>query len=104
MIDHNKGKQGVDTSDQLSSYFTCLRKSLKWFKKIAIEVICGALFVNTFVLYNSVCLPQNQLSMLQIWQSLIHSLLEIVKQDTEPRPDISNKKKTRINTQTAQAA
>lgn len=79
IIDYNKGKQGVDISDQLSSYYTCLRKSLVWYKKLAIEIICGTLVVNTYILYNSVRPVKDQLSVLKIRESLIRSLLKINK-------------------------
>jgi hypothetical protein len=29
LVDYNKGKQGIDSSDQLSAYYTCLRRSKK---------------------------------------------------------------------------
>ncbi|CAF1652317.1 unnamed protein product [Adineta ricciae] len=31
VMDYNQGKQGIDLSDQLSSYYTCLRRSIKWY-------------------------------------------------------------------------
>lgn len=77
VIQYNRSKQGVDISDQLSSYYTCLRKSLIWYKKLAIEVVCGTLIVNTLVVYNSQRPKKEQLTMLQLRQSLIKSLLNI---------------------------
>ncbi len=35
VLDYNKGRQGTDLSDQLSSYYTCLRRSIKWYRKVA---------------------------------------------------------------------
>jgi len=32
IIDYNKAKKGVDYSDQMSSYHTSVRKSLKWYR------------------------------------------------------------------------
>jgi hypothetical protein len=33
--DYNKGRQGTDLSDQLSAYYTCLRRSMEWYRKVA---------------------------------------------------------------------
>lgn len=75
-LDYNKGNQGIDTSDQLSGYYTSLRKSLEWFKKLAIEIIYGTLVANTSILYNSVRAVKDQLSILKIRDPLIRSLLK----------------------------
>lgn len=33
VFDYNIAKKGVDLSDQLSAYYSCLRKTIKWYKK-----------------------------------------------------------------------
>lgn len=33
VVDYNKGKPGIDLSDQLLAYYTCLRRSKKWHLK-----------------------------------------------------------------------
>lgn len=38
IVDYNTGKAGIDLSDQLSSYSTCVRKSLRWYHKVATEL------------------------------------------------------------------
>lgn len=52
VLAYNKAKKGVDISDQLTSYYTPLRKSKKWYRKLAIELIAGTSVVNACVLYN----------------------------------------------------
>ena len=32
VLDYNKGRQGTDLSDQLSAYYACLRRSIKWYR------------------------------------------------------------------------
>ncbi|CAH1989196.1 unnamed protein product [Acanthoscelides obtectus] len=76
ILDYNKGKQGVDISDQFASYYTCLRKSLTWYKKLAIEIICGTLVVNTLIIYNEQRPKKEQVSLLQMRQSLISEMLK----------------------------
>ncbi|KAK9695310.1 Transposase IS4 [Popillia japonica] len=51
-IDYNKAKGYIDVSDQLSSYSTAVRRSVKWFRKLAVELLTGASIVNAHYLYN----------------------------------------------------
>ncbi|XP_055910454.1 piggyBac transposable element-derived protein 4-like [Eupeodes corollae] len=41
IIEYNKGKSGIDLSDQMASYATTLRRGLKWYRKVAIEFLLG---------------------------------------------------------------
>jgi hypothetical protein len=34
VLDYNKGRKATDLSDQLSAYYTCLRRSIKWYQKV----------------------------------------------------------------------
>ncbi|KAF2353273.1 PiggyBac transposable element-derived protein [Trinorchestia longiramus] len=52
VLDYNNAKKGVDVSDQMTSYHTALRRSLKWHRKVAIEIMTGMSIVNAHVLYN----------------------------------------------------
>ncbi|XP_072389306.1 uncharacterized protein [Diabrotica undecimpunctata] len=38
----------------MSSYSTALRKTIKWFRKIAVEALTGTAVVNAWILHNSV--------------------------------------------------
>ncbi len=51
ILDYNEGRQGTDLSDQLSTYHTCLRRSIKWYKKVAFELIFGTAVVNSYLIY-----------------------------------------------------
>nr|CAI5841851.1 unnamed protein product [Callosobruchus analis] len=46
VLDYNKTKKGVDISDQMSSYFSVLQKSLKWYRKVCFELLFGTSVVN----------------------------------------------------------
>lgn len=48
---YNDAKKGVDLSDQMSSYYNCLRKTLKWYRKIIIQLICGTCLVNAWYIH-----------------------------------------------------
>ncbi|KAJ8928751.1 hypothetical protein NQ314_018604 [Rhamnusium bicolor] len=53
VIAYNKAKKGDDVSDQMSSYYTSLRKNIKWYKKVFVEIMLGTCVVNTWVMYNN---------------------------------------------------
>lgn len=46
VFSYNDAKKGVDLSDRMSSYYSCLRRTVKWYRKIMIEIICGTFLVN----------------------------------------------------------
>ena len=46
VLDYNAAKKGVDMSDQLTSYSSALRRSSKWYCKVAIELLTGTSVVN----------------------------------------------------------
>nr|CAH7725064.1 unnamed protein product [Callosobruchus chinensis] len=75
ITDYNKDKKGVDISDQMSSYYTALRKGLKWYRKIGFELIFGSAIVNSHIVYNEVN-QTSRLNMLQFRQQLAFSLTE----------------------------
>ena len=51
VLDHNEGRQGTDLSDQLSTYYTCRRRSIKWYRKVVFELIFGTALVNSYLVY-----------------------------------------------------
>ncbi|CAH1993130.1 unnamed protein product [Acanthoscelides obtectus] len=83
IIDYNQDKKGVDISDQMSSYYTCLRKSVKWYKKVIFEIILGTCVVNAWVIHSSHNQAKNKLDMLRFREKLIDGLLS----DTEENGD-----------------
>lgn len=52
VIDYNTAKVGVDKSDQMTCYNSILRKSTKWYRKLAFELLLGTSMVNAWVLFN----------------------------------------------------
>ncbi|XP_044764485.1 piggyBac transposable element-derived protein 4-like [Coccinella septempunctata] len=39
VIDYNKGKSSIDISDQMASYNSAIRRTMKWYRKVAVEAI-----------------------------------------------------------------
>ena len=55
VVYYNKSKQGIDVSDQMASYHSAVRKSIRWFHKLAVEFLMGTAVVNALVMYNQHC-------------------------------------------------
>ena len=76
---YNSIKQGIDVSDQMSSYHSPLRKSIRWFHKVAMEFLLGTAVVNAWLLYNEHCrsvgLESRQLQIAGFREFLATSLL-----------------------------
>ncbi|CAK1581825.1 unnamed protein product [Parnassius mnemosyne] len=51
ILAYNEAKSSVDMSDQMTSYSSPLRKTLKWYKKLAIELILSTALVNAWIMY-----------------------------------------------------
>ena len=54
ILEYKKGKGGIDFSDQMASYATTLRKGVKWYRKLATELLLGVSVVNARVVYKEV--------------------------------------------------
>ena len=52
VLKYNDTKQGIDLSDQLSSYQSAVHKSVRWYHKVAEEVLLGTAVVNASIFYN----------------------------------------------------
>ena len=74
VLDYNEGKQGTDLSDQLSTYYTCLRKSVKWYRKVAFELVFETALVNSYLIYKE-NYAKSKVTILQFRESLVRSLL-----------------------------
>jgi len=49
----NTTQQGIDLSDQMSSYHSPLWKTIRWLHKLAMELVLGIAVVNAHCLYNA---------------------------------------------------
>ena len=54
VIDCNNAKKEVDIFDQMSSYYTRVRKTIKWYKKFFLEIFLGAAVVNAWYIHSRV--------------------------------------------------
>lgn len=52
--EYNKAKAAVDLSDQMTAYCSPLRKTEKWYRKLAIELLLNTSVVNARIMHNEV--------------------------------------------------
>ncbi|MPC48926.1 PiggyBac transposable element-derived protein 4 [Portunus trituberculatus] len=80
---YNKAKEGVDVSDQYTSYYSPLRKIKKWYRKLALELITGLSVVNAWVLHRQY-FPRNKMSRLQFREALVCSFIGDEAENSRP--------------------
>lgn len=87
ILAYNKGKAGIDMSDQMASYATTLRKGVKWYRKLGIELLLGTAIVNAWVLYKHISKQKIQIRAFR--ESLAADLLNIPGKIQQDRPRTS---------------
>lgn len=81
---YNNAKKGVDISDQMASYYTSLRKTLKWYRKLIIEIVCSTMLVNAWVIHQKFGAGK-KLSILEFREQIIKEMIS--KPSTDNQPD-----------------
>ena len=51
VAEYNEGKCGIDYSDQMVSYATTIRKGIKWYGKLGIQLLLAIPVVNALTVY-----------------------------------------------------
>ena len=87
---YNRFKQGVDISDQMSSYHSVLRKTIRWYHKVAFEFLFGTAVVNAWNVYKSVTNNSN-MQIKKFRENLIRELLSDVISSKLSTPSVSPK-------------
>ncbi|CAB3255308.1 unnamed protein product [Arctia plantaginis] len=72
VLTYNNNKKGVDFSDQMSSYYSTLKRGLKWFRKVGMEYLLGMALVNAWITYNVKC--DKKVSKKEFTEALMQSL------------------------------
>lgn len=88
VIDYNKAKKGVDYSDQMTSYHSVLRRSLKWYRKLAFEFLFGVCVVNSWIIYNKISISKLSITEFRkrLAQELVLTTLAEPKEDSTTTP------------------
>ena len=81
VVDYNTGKGYIDLTDQLQSYHSALRKSLKWYRKIIIDLICNISVLNALSLFIGV--NGQKMKIMKFREAIIEELLQNDDDDTQ---------------------
>ena len=87
ILAYNCGKTGIDRSDQMVSYATTIRKSIKWYRKLALHLLLGTTIVNAHIVYQKA--TNKKIEIRKFRELLVTELLSSVNDN--------NKNKTRRN-------
>lgn len=89
IVEYNKYKCYIDLSDQNKSYNNSLRKSVKWYRKLAFELITGTAFVNAFVAYKAIA--NEKLTITDFRIQIITKFLDLPTENIPPSiPNVAN--------------
>lgn len=83
IADYNKCKAFIDLSDQMKAYGTALRRGVKWYRKLAIELLAGTAVVNAYILHQEVA--NDKMSITKFKELLIEEMIRIPATETHPR-------------------
>lgn len=86
VVDYNDSKSFIDLSDQHKAYNTPLRRGVKWYRKLATELILGTALVNAFVVYKGV--TQQKITITDFKKQVLRSILE--KSESHPIVPVEN--------------
>lgn len=53
IVDYNKHKCAIDYSDQMASYTNPARRSVRWFQKLAVELLFSTAICNAYIIYKT---------------------------------------------------
>jgi hypothetical protein len=85
VIDYNNHKAYIDLSDQMKAYTTSLRRGVKWYRKLAIELLAGSALVNAFILHQEVA--NEKMSITKFKEEVASNLLQIENQQSNSTVD-----------------
>lgn len=85
IVDYNKSKAYIDLSDQQKAYNTPLRRGVKWYRKLAVEIILGTTLVNAFVTY--IELTKDKISITKFKQNILKYILKKNTPEIATLPD-----------------
>ena len=86
IVAYNKAMIGIGISDQMASYVSTLGKGVKWYRKLAFELLLGISLVNAWVVFKHV--RRKKVSICIFREELVDKLLNINHLlDPTPRPE-----------------
>ena len=88
MKDYNDCMSGIDRSDQMMSYHSGLRKTVRWYKKVGVHLL-EMFFTNAYYLYHKFSTDNEFKHQLDFKENVINSLIgeRKRKKHMEPKAD-----------------
>lgn len=77
---YNQNKKGVDYSDQMTAYYTTLKKGIKWYRKLMMSILFGTCMVNAWIVHKEN--NEKKLNLLDFTEAVIESLTKKKMTDT----------------------
>ncbi|XP_043499962.1 uncharacterized protein LOC122522750 [Polistes fuscatus] len=71
-VEYNKAKKSIDLSNQMSAYSSPLRKTLKWYKKLAFELCFNTAVINSLFVFQEV--TGQKISVTEFRRQLVNGL------------------------------
>lgn len=78
IVNYNKFMGGVDRSDQMTSYYSSPRKTIRWYKKVIFHMLDLAVY-NTFMLYKTRFPAKSKMEFLTFREELIYTMIDLPK-------------------------
>ncbi|XP_076476109.1 uncharacterized protein LOC143302922 [Bombus vancouverensis nearcticus] len=82
VIAYNSGKSGMDRSDQMVSHATTIRKSIKWYRKLALHLILGTTITNAHIVYQTA--TNKKIPIRKFREILVSEWLDVSSENTVP--------------------
>lgn len=81
IVDYNTAKGFVDISDQKAASSSPVRRGVKWYRKIVVELLTNTVLVNALVVFKEV--TGKNMSVMEFRENIVCALL-----DNEPKNNI----------------
>ena len=83
--DYNEAMSGIDRSDQMLSYNSALRKTLRWYKKVGVHMF-EIFLTNAFYLYKTYVSQKEAMAINEFREIIVNNLVGVLKQPAHLRP------------------
>uniref|UniRef100_A0A1B6J0Q3 PiggyBac transposable element-derived protein domain-containing protein n=1 Tax=Homalodisca liturata TaxID=320908 RepID=A0A1B6J0Q3_9HEMI len=84
VLNYNSAKRAFNVSNQLASNNCCLHKTMKWYRKIALDLITGTAIVNSWFAYQT--MVKTRIPLIKYRESVARSLMKTVSMNRMTTP------------------
>lgn len=91
VVDYNNAKSSVDLSDQMIAYSSPLRKTVKWYRKLAVELLLNTALLNSYIIYKET--TKSNLGIVEYRKKLCKYLTESGKENFNPNTPLTRNRR-----------